>query len=603
MKKGWLSLTAIAAIIVSAAVLIGGCEKKFTISDTPTQQQPDPVVTDNVKVAASVSGMVVDENDVPVMGAAVSGGGSTTTTNKYGIFRFDNISLAETNGYVKVSKPGYFTGSRSFITTAGRTHNVRIKLLTKNNTGNFTASAGGAISLTSGAKVVMPTNAVTDAAGNAYSGTVNVAMTWIDPSSNELATRMPGDLRGITTAGSERGLESFGMVGVELTGNNGQELKIATGKTAELTFPIPSSLLASAPATIDLWHFDETAGRWKQEGKATKTGNNYIGQVAHFSFWNADIPVEVVRLSLTLIDQASNEPMNGVTVRIKRPNGSPSYGVTDAMGNITGLVPAREALVLEVLAQCQTVVATKNIGPFTANTSLGNITATIPSMNLFKVTGMVKDCSNANLADGSVNVYLSDGHFYIVPVKNGVFMLQVVTCPNYSTVSYSIVPIDNKAQQEGTAAVGTNITGSLLNVGTLQACGASTQEKIELMIDGTPISFLSPTDSISNYDSASLNAPTHPVISAFNGIAPNRNDFALSFISSTGTTGSFPIRQLYIQRGTAMGYQIVSANPTVTITELGAKQTGYIAGNFNVVMDFGGTQRNVTGSFRIKRAP
>ena len=147
---------------------------------------------------------------------------------------------------------------------------MRVKLIPKSISGNFSGSLGGTINLSNGSKLVMPASAVVDGAGNPYTSTVDVAMTWIDPTSTDLPYIMPGDLRGITTGGEERGLQTFGMIGVELTGAGGVPLKIANGKSAELSFPIPAALSSTAPASIDLWHFDELTGRWKQEGQATK---------------------------------------------------------------------------------------------------------------------------------------------------------------------------------------------------------------------------------------------------------------------------------------------------------------------------------------------
>ena len=88
--------------------------------------------------------------------------------------------------------------------------------------GNFSGSAGGTINITGGGKLVIPTAAVTDAGGAAYNGTVNVAMTWIDPTAPNLSSIVMGDLRGVTTTGVERGLTTYGMLGVELTGAGGQ---------------------------------------------------------------------------------------------------------------------------------------------------------------------------------------------------------------------------------------------------------------------------------------------------------------------------------------------------------------------------------------------
>ena len=385
MKKNLLYLTGIALLISSLSIFFAtGCQRE--LKDPSGNGNPNPptnsgnTVNDNITVVGSVLGSVVDENNRPVTGATVTSGNKTTTTDRYGAFRFNSINLSKANGYIKVTKPGYFMGTRTFISVAGTTHTIRIKLIPKTNSGNFQGSTGGTINLTGGGKLVMPANAITDASGNAYTGLVNVSMTWIDPSSADLPNIVPGDLRGVTTSGEERGLQTFGMLGVELTGNSGQALKVAAGKTAELTFPILSSLQGNAPASIDLWHFDEATGRWKQEGTAVKTGNNYIAQVSHFSFWNCDAQFPLIDLCMTIVN-SDNAPLNNVQVRIKRPNGSYGYGRTDSLGNLCGKVPKDEALVLEILGQCGNIVASQNIGPFSATTSLGTITVNIPASN------------------------------------------------------------------------------------------------------------------------------------------------------------------------------------------------------------------------------
>ena len=53
---------------------------------------------------------------------------------------------------------------------------------------------------------------------------------------------MPGDLRGTDTSGRTVGLQTFGMVAVELEGSAGQRLKLASGKTATISLPIPAAL-------------------------------------------------------------------------------------------------------------------------------------------------------------------------------------------------------------------------------------------------------------------------------------------------------------------------------------------------------------------------
>lgn len=333
MKRFFLP-TLVSIFMIS--VYISGCQRDVQSPDGWNNNNNSN--GDNVTVVGGIRGIVIDENNQPVAGASVTSGTSTTTTDMYGGFSFSNINISKNNGYVKVNKPGYFLGARTFIATAGRIHNIRIRLLPKTNTGTFTAATGGTVSLSSGGKLVIPAAAVTDASGNAYTGTVNVAMAWIDPTAPNLPDILMGDLRGLTTGGEERGLETFGMLGVELTGTGNQPLKIATGKTAELTFPIPASIAANAPATIDLWHFDEATGRWKQEGMATKTGSNYVANVSHFSFWNCDAPFPLINLCMTIVSAANNQPLNNIQVKIKRANGSAGYGRTDSVGRLCGKV-------------------------------------------------------------------------------------------------------------------------------------------------------------------------------------------------------------------------------------------------------------------------
>jgi hypothetical protein len=136
--------TILLPVLLSGFILATGCQRDL---EDPGTGGGTTGVNDNVMVTAGVRGIVVNENNQPVAGAIVSSGTNTTTTDRYGVFQFSNISLSKENGHVKIEKSGYFTGHRSFATTAGRLHNVRIKLLPKNNSGNFTATAGGTITL------------------------------------------------------------------------------------------------------------------------------------------------------------------------------------------------------------------------------------------------------------------------------------------------------------------------------------------------------------------------------------------------------------------------------------------------------------------------
>jgi hypothetical protein len=255
-------------------------------------------------------------------------------------------------------------------------------------------------------------------------------------------------------------LETFGMIGVELKGSSGQDLKVKTGQKADLLFPIPAAILANAPATIDLWHYDETKARWVQEGKATKSGNNYLAQVSHFSFWNCDAPFPLVEFCAKLVDDASGKPLNNVGVKIVRPNGSAAYGRTDSSGNICGKIPKNEALVLQILNPCNEGSSSVNIGPFTNNTSLGIIKVVIPAISQVILSGTVTDCNNSPLANGIVSVYSAGGQSYSTSVVNGNYQLTVLNCGN-QPVNYSVTAVDLNAFQQNVPVTVTATSGTV----------------------------------------------------------------------------------------------------------------------------------------------
>ena len=576
------------------------CQRELNFPTDPSNT--GDVVNDNITVTAGVRGIVIDEAGRPVSGALVTCGAQTQSTDRYGSFSFRNISISKANGSVKVVKNGYFTHYRTFVSTAGMIHQVRIQLLPKSNSGTFDAVTGGTVSLPNGAKLVMPANAVADASGNAYSGQVQVAMIWINPAANNLPEIVMGDLRGVTTTGQERGLETFGMIGVELTSPSGQPLNVASGKKADLTFPIPATLSGTAPATIDLWHFNEARARWIQEGSATRVGNNYQAQVSHFSFWNCDAPFPLIDLCMTLQSATGNLPLNNVSVRIRRPNNSDRHGITDSVGRLCGKVPKNEVLTLLVLDQCGNTVYTQNIGPFSQNTDLGVIQVTIPVVNQLTITGTVTDCNNNPVANGAALIYTGGAYAYTARVTNGTFTHTILRCTG-AALNFTVLGVDYTSLQQGVPYSGSGTTGTV-NVGTVQACGTAATEFIELIIDGTPYNIVSPPDQVNVTDSGT-NIPRNATIFGVrtggggNGTT-SISSFSFDHAGVVASNLNLTRVSIFLSQ-TVSSQQIVTQNPTMNITAYGPPITGFIEGNFNVIMNFNGTNRNVVCTFKARR--
>jgi Carboxypeptidase regulatory-like domain len=460
-------------VSLSALLFATSCERT-EIPVTPDPAPTNPVggsVNDAAQVTASVSGIVLDESNAPIANALVTSGTVNTTTNTNGMFIFQNISLSKGNGNVTVVKAGYFKGIRSFKTTEGKNHTVRIQLMQRVLSGTVNAAAGGTITSNGGAIIIFPANAFVTSTGAAYTGTVSVYSRWIDPTAVNLPFVIPGDLRGVSTTGVENILETYGMVGAELADASGNVLKIATGKTATISFPIPASLSATAPASIVLWHFDEASARWKENGTATKTGSTYTAQVDKFSFWNVDAPnANFVNLDYTLINATTNTPLVSTSTRIKRTNGSYGYGITNNAGFVSGLVPKNEALVLEVISSCNTIIYSQNINSLTINTSLGSINASLQASQTLTFTGTVLNCNAAPVSNGYVSLYVTGGGGgFAATSATGVFSFSLINCSS-ATLAYNCQAVDNATTQQSAAFGGYASTGTI-NLGNINACG------------------------------------------------------------------------------------------------------------------------------------
>ncbi len=258
--------------------------------------------------------------------------------------------------------------------------------------------------------------------------------------------------------------------------------------------------------------------------------------------------------------------------------------------------------------QCNTVAYSQNIGPFSADASLSNISATIVATNTLTITGTVTNCAGANITNGVAVIYIEGAYSYAVPVVNGIFSHTILRCNSSNAVNFSVMGIDYTAQQQGSPLGGSGTTGTV-NVGPVQACGTSSAQFIELLIDGSPLNFTAPPDMISSGDTLTSGGPIR-ILAYKAGAQPGGTTtttyFNLTFTNPSGTTGSFPFSgcntcNISIVSPTGASQQIISPNPTVNITTFGPPVPGFIEGNFSVQMMFGATPRNVTGSFRVKR--
>ncbi|WP_276481637.1 carboxypeptidase-like regulatory domain-containing protein [Paraflavitalea pollutisoli] len=265
-------------------LLAYGCRKNDKTGDNNNQPPIPGLPKEGVLVTTSVFGRIVDEQDKPLSGVTITGGGKTTSTDENGIYMLTSIRLDEARAYLVATKQGYFKGSRIFQPKKdGMSKPPLIKMLAMKSIGTISATTGGAVESTGGIKIEIPANAI-----QGYTGVVHVVANYINSTSPDFFARMPGDLAADNADNKRGSLVSYGMSNLDLLDDKGNKLTIKAGQEVTVTLPVPQKLQSSATPTIDMWYFNEEKGIWQQEGKGTYQNGKYIGKVKHFSVWNYD---------------------------------------------------------------------------------------------------------------------------------------------------------------------------------------------------------------------------------------------------------------------------------------------------------------------------
>lgn len=589
-KLGFLALVLISALFI-------GC----TDADDEIDPNDPASVNFSANFGASASrdfiGQVVNESNIAIANATITIGTSVAQTDVNGVFIINNASVYEKYAYIKAVKPGFIDGSRTIVPTATKN---RVKIMLVSNAPIQTVASGAAstVTLASGTQVKFD-GSFQDANGAVYNGAVSVSLYHLKASNANIEEIMPGSLYAQASDGSEKILETFGMVNVELKGASGQKLNIANGHTAEISLLLDAAQMASAPATIPLWHFDETKGYWKQEGTATKVGTKYVGNVSHFSWWNCDYPNDKATLTINVVNAAGNGVSN-VRVTILQAGGTfPRVGISNASGMITGIVPANLSLTIAVYNACNAIIYTTTIPGLATNSSYTLPNIVVPANAVTTFQGNLLKCNNTNVTNGYV--YLNaGGATQIATITNGSFSFNTLYCGTTAS-NYTLIGYDYDNAQ--TTGVLTGIyTNPVTNVGNIIACTAISQY-ITYQIDGGPIQniysgFTAGSNSQnSNYGfSITTNGATSGTLGFFLGCQQG--------IGAT-TPGVYTTANGYVLEGTFLiGTTVINNNTTNTISfnlsNFGAIGQ-YINISFNGTYTVGGITRTITGSCHVLR--
>jgi uncharacterized protein YfaP (DUF2135 family) len=171
----------------------------------------------------------------------------------------------------------------------------------------FSASEDSELKVDGETLVSIEANSFVNSDGEFVTGQLTSELFIIDPTND--IDLMPGEMvtASATDPSSEVPIESFGAITATFTTETGEAVQLAEGKTAEIRIPVSGE---NPPATIPLYYYDNVDGIWVEEGTAILTNidgvNYYVGEVTHFTTWNADIVYETIYIGGCVVDTDGN---------------------------------------------------------------------------------------------------------------------------------------------------------------------------------------------------------------------------------------------------------------------------------------------------------
>lgn len=367
---------------IATVAFLSACGGGGGSSDTTTgTTSATATVTLSASAPRTVRGRVLSSSTGSgVANARVTTQGVSATTDADGNYTLDNLVLDDqvlvsisANGFAPTTKVA-FRGSTQFLI-------LNASMLPISASQQVDPALGGTVNgPDSTAQVVFAPNSMARTDGSPISGDVKVDLTLIPVAVN--SNWLPGDYTAMV-AGQVDNIESFGAVTVTLTDAQGARVNLAPAQSATIRIPV-SSRAATVPATASLYYFDESSGRWVEEGTATLVdagGNKYYeGTVTHFTTWTAGQYPQTVQVTGCLADTNNTRIANGIIMSDGIDYSGTSSVRTDSNGNFS--IPIRSASRATVTGQMNGAVTnTLNVGPSATTIELGTPCLTVPINN------------------------------------------------------------------------------------------------------------------------------------------------------------------------------------------------------------------------------
>jgi len=302
-------------MIVSLFVSLGFVAG-FVGCGSTDDQQNGPGGTERGAIVGQVQGL----QSSSAVQATVAYGGETTRANEQGWFFIQTPDVGERKT-VEIDADGFVGTQRITDVGVGERTFIDARLFAQAEPQELDVASGGELQFPD-ARVDIPANALEAGSGGGTPGeTARVSLTNVDPSIAGADRATPGDYTTLPGEQSEPGrLETYGMAELTITDAEGDALAISEGSEAQLEIPVAEQLAGSSnlPEQLNLWRYDESEGRWTEDGTASYSAESECYQATvsgdTSTFWMPGQRYEETCLTGRVVSPDTGEPASGVEI-------------------------------------------------------------------------------------------------------------------------------------------------------------------------------------------------------------------------------------------------------------------------------------------------
>ncbi|MBI5361369.1 MAG: hypothetical protein HZA48_12400 [Planctomycetes bacterium] len=276
---------------------------------------------------------------IGIDGVKVSAGTLKTTTGNNGYFAL-NVPVSSNSKRVAVffEKDGYSSNVKVIYSVkAGKAYSIKVNMKSADVYKKINPAVSNTVSLNDNgnnliAQVKIPAYSLIDPSGQPVTGSVNIGLTYGDPTKQDGKNIFPGDYMSVESAGSdiETPIESIVFADITIKDENGKRIYwIDHANPCSITLRLPESLQKAFNTgdSIAWWSLNENTGVWLREDAAPLTssaddarvidvgGIKYAqADVMHFSSWNCDQTYTRAYFKVRVLDE-KGKPVQDCIVR------------------------------------------------------------------------------------------------------------------------------------------------------------------------------------------------------------------------------------------------------------------------------------------------